>query len=466
MTNADGVVDLLVIGGGAAGLVAARRAAAAGVDVLVLEAADRTGGMLRGATLGDEGLRIDIGAEAFATRGGAVRSLVEELGLGDEIVSPERSGSWGYADGAAYRMPAAGLLGIPANPRAPELVDALGAEGAARAVLDIGLPPTEGADARSLAELAQTRMGRAVLDRFVGPVARGVYSTDPEELDHRLLAPTLLDALAATGNLAAAVTSLRAAAPPGAAVEGVRGGMHRFAAALDASARALGAEVRVGVPVTALDHDPRAGHWRVVCADGGVIDARHVLVTVDPAGRIVIGGGCAAEVVATPTTGSEVIALLVDAPALDEAPRGTGVLVGSPAPDVRSKALTHVSAKWPWLRERLPAGHHVLRLSVASDGRDPLTPAEALANASRLLGTPIALEGLRGLARHEWRIPQPAARLGRSQQLARARERALALPGLDFAGTWIDGTGLATVLPRAESAVSALIGLDGATPRT
>ncbi|MGO2112624.1 MAG: NAD(P)-binding protein, partial [Pseudoclavibacter sp.] len=195
--------DLIVVGGGIAGLVAARRAALAGASVVVLEGGDDIGGMLRAATLGGDGspgvasspdvssaataaaapITIDIGAEAFATRGGAVERWLDELGLGADVVAPETRGSWGHADGEAYPLPKTGLLGIPAHAAAPDVRAAIGIEGAARAAADATLTPDVGERAASLAELARIRMGERVVDRLVAPVARGVYSTDPELLD-------------------------------------------------------------------------------------------------------------------------------------------------------------------------------------------------------------------------------------------------------------------------------------------
>lgn len=461
--------DLVVVGGGAAGLVAARRAARDGQRVVVLEAGALTGGMLRPGRLGD--LTIDIGAEAFATRGGAVEALVAELGLADDVVEPNRLGSWAVADGEAYRLPLAGLLGIPADPSADEVVAALGPTGAAAAAADAGLPPEAGLDAPSLAALVRARMGDAVVDRLVTPVARGVYSIDPDELDHRVLAPRLATALAESGRLSDAVTTIRAAAPPGAAVRGVRGGMHRVVRALDRELVELGAEIRTNAPVVAVEGD---GPLRAaVLADGTRVVARAVLVTVpELAASVLAGDGTGVERAsgdaADRPVPAEVVALLVASPGLDEAPRGTGVLVGAPAGDVHAKALTHVTAKWDWLRDAVPDGLHVLRLSYGP-GDDPsalrtrgLAEAalreRAARDASLLLGRPIALDDVRAVARHEWRIPAPAARIGRRDRLEALRERARTLDGIDVAGTWIDGTGLATVLPAAEAAARRLAG--------
>jgi oxygen-dependent protoporphyrinogen oxidase len=100
-----------------------------------------------------------------------------------------------------------------------------------------------------------------------------------------------------------------------------------------------------------------------------------------------------------------IVVMVLDAPALDAAPRGTGVLV---RPGVtRAKALTHATAKWPWLASSLPAGRHVVRLSYAvTPGED--VRSHALADASRLLGVPLSEDQVLGLVQTEWPDASPS----------------------------------------------------------
>lgn len=83
---------VVVIGGGVAGLVAARECAKVGMPVTVLERDDAFGGSIRTAEL--DGLRLDVGAESFATRGGHVRELITELGLDAVVTAPTPGGAW------------------------------------------------------------------------------------------------------------------------------------------------------------------------------------------------------------------------------------------------------------------------------------------------------------------------------------------------------------------------------------
>ncbi|PPF45205.1 protoporphyrinogen oxidase [Pseudoclavibacter sp. AY1F1] len=482
----SGQPEFLVIGGGIAGMLAARRAARRGVRVLLVEATDQLGGMIRSAQLG--GLTIDIGAEAFATRGGAFAALLEELGMLDGVVEPRALGSWVVTDETAAPMPAGGMLGIPGE---AALLDdearaavhaAIGDEGIAELERDRELAPEIGADAVDLEALVLARMGPVVLGRLVAPVTRGVYSLDPAELDHRVLLPALAERIREHGSLAGAVAALRRNAPPGAAVRTVDGGMHLVVARLGHDLEELGVEIRLGTRVVsaaevsvsdlpAPDGSTAGGatagreYWRVVLEHGEPLVVPRILSTIElPAPGL---AGASAPGGAAPVP-AEVVALLVRAPQLDQYPRGTGVLVGEPSTSIRAKALTHVTAKWAWQQAAAGEGMHVLRLSYGPErpgGAEPLThgldddqlKALACTDAGRLLGTAISDDDdVVAVARHVWRIPAPAARLGRAEALKEARDGAKSAEGFALAGTWIDGTGLASVVPGVLRAVDEL----------
>jgi len=74
--------SVIVIGAGPAGLVCADQLAAAGLDVLVLEAQDRVGGLCRTVSFG--GATFDLGGHRFFTKDEEVRNYVFEL-MGDGL---------------------------------------------------------------------------------------------------------------------------------------------------------------------------------------------------------------------------------------------------------------------------------------------------------------------------------------------------------------------------------------------
>lgn len=474
--------DVVVVGGGVAGLVAALECARIGLGVTVLERADRPGGCVGRIEL--DGLALDSGAESFATRNGSVAALAERLGLGDRIERPNPSGAWlVWGDGGATKaapLPRTGMLGIPANPLGDDVRAIIGWGGAWRAWLDRVRPILKIGRAERLGPLVRERMGRAVLDRLVAPISAGVYSTDPDDLDVDVVAPGLNEAMTRAGSLSGGVAQLVGERKAGSAVLGLRGGMHTLVDALLAELDRFGADVRTGVRVTALDRrEPGAtedGHpasaWRAVgeaaASDGGapgsvVVDARFAIVaTPAHVSRGLLAGLVGEEALAEewPDAASvELVTLVLDAPALDAAPRGTGVLVAADAPGVTAKALTHSSAKWPWLADAA-SGRHVVRLSYGRAGAaGPLTALDddavtelAVRDASALLGVPLERSQVRAAGRSAWRDALSQAAVGQRARVRALEEAIDEHSGLAVTGSWVAGTGLASVVPHATEA--------------
>jgi oxygen-dependent protoporphyrinogen oxidase len=412
---------VIVVGAGIAGLVAARRLVLGGRDVVVLEASDRAGGQLARHTVG--GIELDAGAESFATRGGTVAGLAGRLGLGGEIVAPAELPAWLYrADGTAMPLPATSLLGIPSVPMARDVIDAIGMRAAFRAALDLLLPAPVGAKSESLGELVRRRMGAAVVEQLVAPVVRGVHSANPDDLPVDRAAPGLRSALSREGSLSHAVARLRESSPAGSQVAGLRGGVVVLVDRLLADLDRFGVPVRLGVSIDEVAPDQ-------VRVDGELLHGE-VLVAAP---------GVAAD--RTPGRTISLVTLVVDQPELAAAPRGTGVLVELGAQGVAARALTHLTAKWPWLAER-SGGLQALRLSY--DGRlegGAAEVARAVADASTLLGIPL-------------RSPIDADLL----TWERAVPRTHAVDGMHYVGEAGSGTGLAAVIAQAESEAERLLG--------
>ena len=76
-----------VIGGGLAGLACAFELVDAGVDVTVLEAGDRFGGQVR--TTLDRGFVVEEGADGFDPMSTALRTLIRDLRLSEDVLVPE-----------------------------------------------------------------------------------------------------------------------------------------------------------------------------------------------------------------------------------------------------------------------------------------------------------------------------------------------------------------------------------------
>jgi oxygen-dependent protoporphyrinogen oxidase len=472
--------QVAVIGGGIAGLVAARDCARLGLGVTIYEATDAVGGAVASHRVA--GLTLDSGAESFAVRRGTVAQFVEDLGLTDLVVAPNAAGAWLHlpADGGgseSFPLPKAGILGIPGSPLADDVRRVLGWRGAWRAWADRVIPVLKIGREHSLGELVEKRMGRRTLERLVEPVASGVYSAPAHSLELDVVAPGLNNALTTTGSLSGAVLALRAQAPAGSAVGGLRGGMSQLVAALTADLEKFGARIRTEARVDSVrsagsDDEPR---WELslkspVQQDSGpeVEQADFVILATPGAAAVRLleplgaDAGAIADFGWPDPTVVHLATLVVDAPALDAAPRGTGVLVGAGTPGVSAKALTHVSAKWAWVAEAAGPGRHVLRLSYgragepnpAADLSDTAFERLALEDAAAILGVPLPAEAVVGFARTIWRDALSPATVGARERVAAVRTAVAQLPGLEVTGAWLAGTGLASVIPDARDAAA------------
>ncbi|WP_395244765.1 protoporphyrinogen oxidase [Agromyces sp. MMS24-K17] len=461
--------DVVVVGGGVAGLVAALECARIGLSVTVVERGAALGGCVGRIEL--DGLSLDSGAESFATRNESVAELVDELGLTDHVERPNPAGAWlVWNDGRAERpalaaapLPRTGILGIPANPLGEDVRAIIGWSGASRAYLDRLQPILKIGRAHSLGALVKSRMGSLVLDRLVAPISSGVYSADAMDLDLDVVAPGLNEAMTRTGSLSGGVGQLIETRKAGGAVLGLRGGMHRLVDALAAELDRFGVQVVLESEVVDLAKTSPEPGWRVRALGHErdlVVDARYAILAA-PAhtsrrllGEAVEGWADASDWPAAASV--ELVTLVLDAPALDAAPRGTGVLVAAGTPGVAAKALTHSSAKWGWLAE-LAGGRHVVRLSYGRagsanplDGRsDEEVAALALADASALLGTPLQASMLRASGRSAWRDALSQATIGQRDRVRALEETLAGEPGIEATGSWVAGTGLASVVPHA-----------------
>lgn len=501
--------DVLVIGGGVAGLVAARECAHLGLSVGVLEAANAVGGAVAGHEVA--GLKLDSGAESFAVRGNTVAAFLANLGLTDRILEPNPAGAWLHLPAnrpggvpVSVPLPKAGVLGIPGSPLADDVRRAIGWSGAVRAYADRLMPVLKIGREHSLGELVEKRMGKKVLDRLVNPVAGGVYATAAADLEVDVVAPGLNRALTVAGSLSGAVTAMRIAAPAGSSVRGLRGGMHTLVDALVDDLRLYDVEISPGTTVTgfrpvdtevvaddgtvsmvrtwlvdlapATDADHAADAAGDTGADQGAaapaeaeprtLEARHIVLAVPAASALAllapIGGDFAAlAALDWPVPAAvELATLVIDAPALDSHPRGTGVLVAAGTPGVTAKALTHVTAKWAWVDALTPPGQHVVRLSYGRAGQPvptlDLSDAEltelAVHDAAAILGVDLAVDQVRGFARTLWSDGLSPATIGAPARIRQVREAIEQTPGLDATGGWLSGTGLASVIPDALAA--------------
>ncbi|HEY2771625.1 MAG TPA: protoporphyrinogen oxidase [Solirubrobacteraceae bacterium] len=447
------MTDVVVVGGGIAGLAAADRLTRAGVDVTLLEAADRLGGKIY--TTSFAGRPLDLGAEMLVTREPTAVDLCRELSLDDDLVTPASSGAFVWTRRGLRPLPPDALARMPGGQL--ELIRSrlLSPLGVLRCGWDVIAPSRAPDGDVAIGAIVRSRLGRQVLEQIVDPLLGGIHAGRCDALSTQALAPQLIGALRTGKGLA---RGLRAAGPTaaGPAFATLRGGLGSLAAALATRAQDAGANVRLGVPTLAV-HTPRPGRVIVAQSDGNALEAAAcVLATpADAAARMLSSAAstAAAELEAIVHAPAAVVALAYPAEALARLPAGTGFVTAGDERLVR--ACTWSSAKWEHLRGD-PA---IVKAFVGRAGAPPpaLGDRELAAAVHRELAAALALSrapvDLR-VQRFGAAIPQYFV-----GHLARVDRIEAALPPhIAVAGASYRGAGLAACVRSGHAAADRVLG--------
>jgi oxygen-dependent protoporphyrinogen oxidase len=109
----------------------------------------------------------------------------------------------------------------------------------------------------------------------------------------------------------------------------------------------------------------------------------------------------------------------------------------------------------------------VVRLSYGRAGRASDTLAlsdeqlrdQAVADAGALLNIPLTASDVAAFARTPWTNALPYATVGQRERIQRVRDGAENVEGLEVTGSWLTGTGLASVIPDARRVAEKARGL-------
>jgi protoporphyrinogen/coproporphyrinogen III oxidase len=352
----------VVVGAGVTGLTAAYRLTQVGHDVTVLEASDTLGGKLRTTPFAGAPA-VDEGADVFLARVPWATELCEELGLGDDLISPAASSASVWWNGRMHPIPTGLVLGVPAGLAGLARSQLLSPRGKITAALEPLRRPQEAHD--SVGSLIRARFGDEVLERLVDPLLGGINAGDCDQLSLAASAPQLETAAKEHRSL---LLGLRRNRPKttGPIFSAPRQGMAAIPRALASHLH----DVRLSTPARSLTRDN--GRWRIVTdtdsiwADGVLLAvpafvAADLLADISPAAVMGLRGIDHASVV--------MVTLAFPSAAFGQMPEGAGYLV--PKPQQRSVTAVSVgTAKWPAWRV---GDQVILRVSVGRYGTEAVT---------------------------------------------------------------------------------------------
>ncbi len=169
-------VDVIVLGGGISGLAAAHSALNAGASVILLDAGDECGGVMR--TEAVDGFLVEHGPTSMASTEHTL-ALMNAIGLAPDILAPAPTAKRRYVvrNGAMHAL--------PGSPPALLRSRLLSARGKLRLLAEPFIRRTRSDSDESLAMFVQRRFGREVLDYLVDPFVSGTCAGDATRLSKR-----------------------------------------------------------------------------------------------------------------------------------------------------------------------------------------------------------------------------------------------------------------------------------------
>lgn len=440
-----------MIGGGISGLTAAWALMRAGVDVRVLEASPRAGGLIQTASV--DGFTIEDGPDALLAQKPAGIELCEQLGLGDQVIEMQARGAFVLRDGRLFPLPSPSVLGLPQTWRALARYDLLPWRARLRLAMEPVIPRRRARDDESVAAFFRRRFGAAAVDLIAQPLLGGIHAGDIERLSIASLFPRLVEAERTHGRVWGAFRHARS--PSGAApFRSLRGGMGSLIAALEDRLRD---RIRYGCAAARLE---RRGVWHVEASDGETVDARAVIVAapasaaaalfrqVDP----IVSAACAE----VPYVSTAAVSLAIARASVAHPLAGSGFVVARRHSTARITACTWASSKW---EARAPEGFVLLRAFIGGH-HDPeavdLDDGELTAIAWRDLRGVLGLTGAPVLARvTRWRHAGPQHVVGHLARVQEIERRLVAHPGLFVTGSGFRAIGIPDCIADARTAATA-----------
>ncbi|MER7556383.1 flavin monoamine oxidase family protein [Nocardioides sp. NPDC126508] len=183
MNTSEGLTatDVVVIGAGLSGLVAARNLRKAGLDVHVVEAADRVGGRVRSATVG--GAHVDLGGTFVGPTQDRMIALADEVGV-RRFPTYVEGGNLMYWSGArrSYRgtLPNLGPLALADAGRIQTTLDRMSRKVPPGRPWDA--PKAQEWDAQSLGSWMRGHRAAASTYEMFAIASRATWGCEPDEL--------------------------------------------------------------------------------------------------------------------------------------------------------------------------------------------------------------------------------------------------------------------------------------------
>lgn len=448
-------VQALVVGAGISGLAAAFALQKAGIEPRIVEAAQRSGGLIQ--SVRRDGYLLELGPQSFSGNS-SLTSLCRDLEILDKrVIADSKAPRFVLIDGSLQNVPMGpGLLASPlmgGGTRAALVRDLFGNTA----------PPDPD---ESVAAFIRRKFSKMLLDRLVGPFVSGIYAGDPEKLSLRAAFPILYEAEQASGSVLRGIFKVmkRRKASRG-SLPREKPTLQTFRDGNETLVRALAEKVREHLSldtevlsVRPLDpgREPKSPRFRVTLRTQNgqeMLDVERLVLAIptDAAGKLLapLNPTFESQLCAVDYSGVAVVSLGYHKQDVGHALGGFGFLVP------RSSGLSLLGTVWnsSLFPGRAPEGRALLTSFVggATNPSAIQLPAEQLvAQVHRELTPLLQLRNDPAFSNVTiWPRALPQYNLGHSARLASVASYRASFPGLFFAGNYLNGPAIGTCVEQA-----------------
>lgn len=448
-----------IVGGGISGLAAAEALvrSESSVEVTVLEAADRLGGVIRTERTG--GYVIEHGPDVLLAAKPAARELCERIGLGARLhgTTPGIGRAYILTRGRLRPLPA-GMSGlVPARPAAFLLTAPLAWGARLRAAVEPLVRKGDAHREETVEQFMVRRLGRGMYEAIVEPLLSGIHAGDGRELSIDAAFPQLREREQQHGSLARGAGRARR---PGPAFLSLPGGLGEMVDALGAALEATGrVALSTGAEVRRLTVADCGALLELASGERRNADAVILAVPSGPMGRLVGGlsATAAALLESVRTSSVSIVTLACPVASVGHPIDASGYAV--PRREGRPVlACTWSSAKFPG---RAPAGQALFRVFIGGAGRADVAEgddASLIAIAREELAVTLGVDSPPGLVRvTRWPGAMPQYTLGHRERMARVGEVLAGAPWLALAGNFRDGVGISDCIRSGQRAAAEVL---------
>jgi len=455
--------DTVIIGGGISGLAAAYYLAKGGCSATIVESRPRLGGVIE--TVHMDGCTIEAGPDSFLSAKPAALELINELGLGDQVIgsNDHLRVTFVRRGGRLTPLPDGLMMMVPTKILPLVATRLIGWRTKLRMAMELFRPPKPGVGDQSVSEFIEAHYGAEAVEYLAEPLLSGVYGGNPDDLSVRGVLPRFVELATEYGSLTRGVLAerakaarARAGAAPAPLFRTLRGGLGQMVGAIEAAIRD-----KVEVRHARAETVERLGAGFRVRAAGDWMEAKRVVLATEAhRGPALVGAlDCrVAELLGmVPYSSSLVIALGFDAADFEHPPVGFGFLV----PRKERRLLTACTWVGTKFCHRVPQGKMVARCFAGGpDGAALLAQSdESLFDAVTAELQEIAGFRARPRFRRIFRWPQAMALypVGHPARIAELEARVASIPGFYLAGNAYQGIGIPDCIRMGKAAAEKIL---------